>query len=66
MNVLSMSQAAKECGVAARVLSDLRYQGKLAESHFHRVGRLTLVPRKSLPAIRRVLARLGKLQTETV
>jgi hypothetical protein len=54
-NVISLAEASRRCGRAARTLSDLIYSGRIDASAWPLVAGRRLVPEAALPEIRRVL-----------
>jgi hypothetical protein len=55
MDCISLAEASRRCGRAARTLSDAIYSGRIDASAWPLVAGRRLVPEVALPAIRRVL-----------
>lgn len=65
MDVLSVSEAARQLGVKPKAISDLLYQRELRDDLCPIVGGRRLIPRNYLPTIREVLIERGLLEANS-
>lgn len=65
MDVLSVSEAARQLGVKPKAISDLLYQRELRDDLCPLVGGRRLIPRNYLPTIREVLIERGFLEANS-